>query len=68
MVQVIAVGTEPTGITAGDGSIWVADAAASTLSALSSRLRAADRHDPAGLGAFGVAFGAGSVWVTSPAG
>ena len=35
VVQTITVGTEPTGIAAGGGMIWVADASASTLSELS---------------------------------
>jgi YVTN family beta-propeller protein len=63
--RVVRVGTRPTGVATGGGSIWVINAADQTLS----------RVDPSGKSSFsaiavggspsGIAFGSGSVWITT---
>ena len=66
VVDVVAVGPEPSGIAFSHGAIWVADATAGTLAevnASSGRVSTKQVSTPP----FGVALGAGSVWVSDPA-
>ena len=66
VVQTLSVGPEPTGVAAGDGSLWVANASAGSLTKVDLATDAVTTY-PLASSPFGVAFGAGSVWLTSPA-
>ena len=60
-----AAGTSPSAITAGAGSIWVANVDAHTVSRIDPAKRLVIQPIPVGHNPTGIAFGAGFVWVTN---
>jgi YVTN family beta-propeller protein len=68
-VQTIPVGSAPTGVAVGDGSVWVANAHDGTVSRINAVTGAVSRTiGLRGAGATDIAVGAGSVWVSDEAG
>jgi YVTN family beta-propeller protein len=61
---VAALGTSPSGLASGDGSVWVANADAGTVARIDVRTRAVVETLPVGSSPSGIAVGAGAVWVT----
>ena len=59
-----AAGPSPSAVTAGAGSIWVANLNAHTVSRIDPATRVVIQTIPVGHGPAGIAFGAGFVWVT----
>ena len=59
-----AAGSSHSAVTAGAGSIWVANADANTVSRIDPELHLVIETIPVGHGPAGIAFGAGFVWVT----
>jgi peptide/nickel transport system substrate-binding protein len=62
----INVGTGPTALTVGFGSVWVANSLDGTVSRLDPQTNTVLATVPVGDGAAGIAVGDGMVWVTSP--
>jgi YVTN family beta-propeller protein len=61
---VAPLGTSPSSLAAGGGSVWVANANAGTVSRIDARSRAVVQTVPVGSSPSGVAVGNGAVWVT----
>jgi ABC-type oligopeptide transport system substrate-binding subunit/streptogramin lyase len=61
----VSLGATPAGVAVGGGSVWVSDAASSTLLRVDPAYGSADRVAVPGVGPLGaIAFGAGSLWVS----
>jgi peptide/nickel transport system substrate-binding protein len=61
----IALGTFPTSLALGDGSVWVSDGADGTVSRIEASSDAVAHTIAVGSGASGIAVGAGGVWVAN---
>ena len=61
---VVPLGTSPSSLAAGDGSVWVTNANAGTLSRIDPRSSTVVESVPVGSSPSGVAVGDGAVWVT----
>ncbi len=61
---VAALGTSPSSLAGGDGSVWVADADAGTVARIDPRTHTVVETLPVGSSPSGIAVGAAAVWVT----
>ena len=59
------MGASPSAVTAGDGSIWVANVDAHSVSRIDPVKQVAIETIPVGNGPAGIAFGGGFVWVAN---
>jgi YVTN family beta-propeller protein len=62
---VVPLGTSPSALAAGDGSVWVANYNAGTVSRIEPAARAVVETIPVGTTPSGIAAGAGAIWVTN---
>jgi YVTN family beta-propeller protein len=62
---VAPLGTSPSSLAAGDGSVWVTNGDAGTVARIDPRTRAVVETLPVGSSPSGIAVGAGAVWVTN---
>ena len=60
---VAALGTSPSSVAGGDGSVWVTNGDAGTVARIDPRTRAVVETIPVGSSPTGIAVGAGAVWV-----
>jgi YVTN family beta-propeller protein len=59
-----ALGTDPSSLAGGDGSVWVTNSDAGTVARIDGRTRAVVETLPVGSSPTGIAVGAGAVWVS----